>query len=146
MQTFLPYDSFSRSASVLDRRRLGKQRVETLQILRTLAGETSGWANHPAVKMWEGFEPALMRYGLQICLEWSERGYRDTCFDKIAKFVRYFPWRGSSSPLGFPPNPPWLGDKDFHRSHQSNLIRKNPTHYGPLFLGVPDDLPYIWPK
>ncbi|MDQ1681515.1 MAG: hypothetical protein QOH99_56, partial [Frankiaceae bacterium] len=34
MQTFLPYADFGASARVLDDRRLGKQRVETLQILR----------------------------------------------------------------------------------------------------------------
>lgn len=42
--------------------------------------------------------------------------------------------------------PEWFGDKDFHRSHASNLIRKNPEHYRPIFGDdVPDDLPYIWP-
>ena len=41
--------------------------------------------------------------------------------------------------------PPWLGDDAFHRSHQSNLVRKLPEHYGDLFPDVPDDLPYIWP-
>lgn len=137
MQTFLPYSDFRRTAAVLDRQRLGKQRVETLQILRTLTGETKGWANHPAVKMWRGYEPALILYGLYMCLEWTDRGYRDTCFDKIAEYAE---------PLGFPPDPPWLGDPDFHRSHQSNLLRKNPAHYGRLFTDVPNDLPYIWPK
>ena len=42
--------------------------------------------------------------------------------------------------------PPWLGDRDFHRSHQSNLIRKDREHYGPLFPDVPDDLEYVWPR
>ncbi|MGI8613947.1 MAG: hypothetical protein ACR2KL_08425 [Nocardioidaceae bacterium] len=42
-------------------------------------------------------------------------------------------------------DPPWLGDAELHRSHQSNLIRKDPTRYGPLFPGVPDDLPDVWP-
>ena len=41
--------------------------------------------------------------------------------------------------------PPWLGDEEFHRSHQSALLRKDPDHYGPLFPGVPDDLEYVWP-
>jgi hypothetical protein len=50
MQTFLPYESYARSAAVLDRQRLGKQRVEAMQILRVLAGETAGWGNHPAVR------------------------------------------------------------------------------------------------
>ena len=41
--------------------------------------------------------------------------------------------------------PWWIGDDDFHRAHQSALVRKDPAHYGPLFPGVPDDLPYVWP-
>lgn len=36
MQTFLPYPDFAESASVLDRQRLGKQRVETLQVMKAL--------------------------------------------------------------------------------------------------------------
>lgn len=41
--------------------------------------------------------------------------------------------------------PPWLGDEDFHRSHRSSLLRKDPEHYRPLFPDDPDDLPYVWP-
>jgi hypothetical protein len=36
MQTFLRVADFERSAGLLDSARLGKQRVETLQILRAL--------------------------------------------------------------------------------------------------------------
>ena len=36
MQTFLPYPSFVESAKALDNKRLGKQRVEAYQILKTL--------------------------------------------------------------------------------------------------------------
>ncbi len=53
MQTFLPYPDFKRSAKVLDYRRLGKQRVEALQILKALQVENYGWRNHPIVKMWK---------------------------------------------------------------------------------------------
>ena len=40
MQTFLPYPDFAKSAACLDNRRLGKQRVECLQILKTLSKES----------------------------------------------------------------------------------------------------------
>lgn len=43
MQTFLPYPSIIKSLRCLDNKRLGKQRVETLQILRALRGITRGW-------------------------------------------------------------------------------------------------------
>lgn len=35
MTTFLPYADFTETAKVLDRARLGKQRVETLQIVQS---------------------------------------------------------------------------------------------------------------
>jgi len=138
MQTFLPYESFAQSAKCLDRQRLGKQRVEVMQLLKALAGETIGWVNHPACKMWRGYERWLVAYGGTICGEWVGRGYRDTCLTKIIELGSKFPT--------YSEQPPWLGDEAFHRSHQSNLIRKDPAHYGPLFPGVPNDLPYIWPE
>ena len=36
MQTFLPYSNFYKSAKVLDQKRLGKQRVEVLQLLNSI--------------------------------------------------------------------------------------------------------------
>ena len=38
-----------------------------------------------------------------------------------------------------------MGAKAFHLSHQSNLVRKDATFYGPLFPGVGPDLEYVWP-
>ena len=52
MQTFLPFPDYIQSARALDYKRLGKQRVEALQILNTLTGRSEGWSQHPAVKMW----------------------------------------------------------------------------------------------
>jgi hypothetical protein len=63
MQTFLPYASFSESAKALDYKRLGKQRVECRQILRALE-HGGGWANHPATRLWRGYETALKAYSL----------------------------------------------------------------------------------
>jgi hypothetical protein len=54
MQTFLPSLDFTACARVLDSRRLGKQRVETLQIVRALLVPEYGWRHHPAVLMWKG--------------------------------------------------------------------------------------------
>lgn len=139
MQTFLPYSSFVTSATVLDQKRLGKQRVENLQIMTALL-EKRGWVHHPAVKMWDGFEWALLMYQDAICSEWSDfRGYRDTCQKKTWEL--YFQHRRHSDEV----YPPWLEMEEFHISHQSNLIRKDPEYYGPRFPGVPDDLPYFWP-
>jgi hypothetical protein len=135
MQTFLPYKNFERSARVLDYRRLGKQRVEVLQILQALERESGGWVNHPATRIWRGYTNALVAYGLLICREWQTRGYKDTCDYKIAKY-----WQ----PLQQVVLPPLLGREDFHASHRSNLLRKNFEHYSQFGWRESDDLPYVW--
>jgi hypothetical protein len=136
VQTFLPLPDFAESAAVLDRQRLGKQRVEVLQLLGALTGQRPGWVNHPAAKMWRGHEVALARYGLAVVVEWTSRGYRDTCGAKIEALVVGIPDLGA---------PWWLGNEAFHLSHRSNLVRKLPEHYAPLWPGVTGDLPYVWP-
>ena len=140
MQTFIPYPDFYSSASVLDRQRLGKQRVETLQILNALAGLSKGWVNHPATKMWRGHETALVEYGIAICQEWKMRGYKDSCEEKIWVVSKNFrPNRG------FTLLPPWWGSDIVHDSHKSNLLRKYPEWFSHYNWNVPDDLPYEWP-
>ena len=139
MQTFLPYPNFEESARCLDRLRLGKQRVECLQIMRTLLGESKGWSNHPAVKMWRGYEAALRHYAYEVCNEWMRRGYQDACLDKILAL-------SSAHALGVACPPKWLGDSAFHRSHQSSLLRKDPIWYSKFNWDAPDNLPYVWPN
>lgn len=139
MQTFVPYPDFIESAVVLDRQRLGKQRVEVIQILNTLAGISAGWANHPAVLMWKDHEYSLMKYGVEICQEWLRRGYRDTCLLKISNIYNENFYYTSNLE-----DPHWLGGP-IHVTHQSKLIQKFPDHYRPLFVGVRDDLDYYWP-
>jgi Pyrimidine dimer DNA glycosylase len=53
---------FAETARCLDDVRLGKQRVETYQIVRTLDGVTTGRRHHPAVRMWRGYEGTLVAY------------------------------------------------------------------------------------
>ncbi|HWL35629.1 MAG TPA: MSMEG_6728 family protein [Frankiaceae bacterium] len=143
MQTFLPYPGFRRSAKALDPRRLGKQRVETLQILRAVTIPTYGWQHHPAVAMWRGHVEALTTYGVEISREWVRRGNADTCEAQIAAFSEPVLSQAELRRRGL--LPPWLGDEAFHLAHRSSLLRKDPAWYGPLFGDVPDDLPYVWP-
>lgn len=148
MQTFLPYADFEASARALDDKRLGKQRVEVIQIVRALTWPGYAWKSHPAVLMWKDFEEALGRYGLTMCAVWLERGYGDTCAATITAdlatagvpAIREYAELASAGAL-----PPWLADPELHRSHRSNLLRKDPAYYRPLFPDVPDDLPYVWP-
>ena len=148
MQTFLPFPDFRRSAEALDGRRLGKQRVEALQVIRALTRPAYGWKHHPVTKMWTGYTEALGAYSLAVTEVWVERGHADTCAATITTDL-------AEAGIGVPRNqaelaeagalPPWLGDEALHRSHRSSLVRKDPEHYRPLFPDVPDDLEYVWP-
>ena len=141
MQTFLPYASFTASAKVLDRARLGKQRVEVLQLLKSIKNvedgiSIKGWVNHPCRKMWQHHSNALVSYGLAICLEWVKRGYKDTCFDKIDSYYQ------STKTVDLPS---FIGDNKFHNSHKSNLLRKDKDYYSKYWQDISDNVDYIWP-
>lgn len=154
MQTFLPYPSFSESAAVLDRARLGKQRVEAKQILIALGvpvgphegNPQSQWRNHPAVRLWRGYESSLVDYAIHVCREWTRRGYTDTLteqFETAGRWIRET--FADISPSSVSLSPLWLGDDTFHASHRSNLLRKSPDHYARFGWSEPADLPYVWP-
>ena len=148
MQTFLPHPDFEESARALDPKRLGKQRVECIQVIRGLTVPGYGWRHHPAVKMWKGHEEALGRYSITCCEVWVELGFADTCAATImtdlgAAGVTAVRTQAELARAGA--LPAWLGDEEFHRSHRSSLMRKDPAFYRPRFPGVPDDLPYVWP-
>ncbi len=175
MQTFLPYADFQQSAKCLDNKRLGKQRVECLQILNTLSigpyqkklpkqskfeldswvgcsysefvslpkteVRKTPWYNHPAVRMWKGHEWSLYVYAYEVIQIWRKLGFSDTCMDKLVKI---------GNDLVLKPDldkkyPKWLGNPEFHASHRSNLLRKDPMHYGQFGWTEPNNLPYIWP-
>ena len=140
MQTFLPYANFRTSAESLDYRRLGKQRVETLQMLRALEPDsTSGWRNHPATRMWAGFEYQLAKYGITMCGVWIERGYNDTTRPKLIAYRELH--RDGNRGL-----PPWFGLDQFHEAHRAMLYAKDPQFYA-KYEGTfsPDITDYWWP-
>lgn len=139
MQTFLPYPSIWMTVNCLDRARLGKQRVEAKQIIDILEGRGKSnkngkvaWSNHPAVQMWKGHVEALKMYYNYCIDEWVARGYNNN----MEKF--------QVDTVGFKV-PKWWGDEEFHASHRSNLLRKDPEHYGKFGWNETPDLPYQWP-
>jgi len=144
MQTFLPYASFKESAKALDYRRLGKQRVEVLQLLNSIKKlknnePVKGWRNHPVRKMWYNdkgdYTNALCLYGLSICKEWKRRGYKDTCTEKIeAHFDK-------TRPVVYPG---FVNDARVHLSHRSNLIKKDNNYYKDKFKRVGKEIEYFW--
>lgn len=143
MQTFLPYPDFAETARCLDRQRLGKQRVEVLQILRCHALVTRAWANHPAVRMWWYYSSRLAEYGEAICQEWIRRGYQDNCLQRIRDFGECAYAAGSKGEWAA--SPPWLGDPAFHASHRAALLAKNPEWYGRFGWTEEPRIQYVWP-
>lgn len=134
MQTFLPYPDFTESLNCLDNRRLGKQRVEAMQILNILLDRTTSnaWKNHPAVKMWKCYGGALQLYH-NLCLDvWTGRGFRNNMLKEVITYPILYPY--------------WLGDERLHASHRSNLLRKDPIFYGRYRWTEPNNLPYYWPE
>jgi hypothetical protein len=150
VQTFLPVPDFAATAALLDVRRLGKQRVETLQVLRGLTVPGYGWRHHPAVAMWRGYAEALVRYGLEMCEVWSAGGRSDTCAVSLSRELAgtcgIRTARAQDDLAAAQELPPWIGDDAFHRSHRSALVRKDPAHYAHLFPDADPGLPYVWPS
>lgn len=137
MQTFAPYSDLQKIAKCLDYRRLGKQRVETFQILDVLFGKSTGWANHPAVKQWRGYEGFLCQYGLAICDEWISRGYKDTMRPRIAAYAEQCPSQVIA--------PPWWGLEVYHSSHRQTLLSKNFDWYKQFGWTEQPKYEYYWP-
>lgn len=146
MQTFLPYADFKQSLEVLDYRRLGKQRVESYQVLNVLLKRVEpkmkkdgtyyyGWENHVVTRMWRGYEEALKLYLNLSIDEWKKRGYKNTMsYETIDENNLVLPY--------------WFGREDIHRSHRLKLAWKHWDWYCDKFDDVmekPVDEPqYVW--
>jgi hypothetical protein len=138
VQTFLPYESFQKTAECLDYRRLGKQRVEAMQLINILEGNgkrskngTIAWSNHPACIMWDGFSDSLKLYCNTMIDEWIKRGYNNT----MKKYIIPF---NISHPL-------WIGLEKFHSSHRKALLWKNQSYYNQFGWSEIPEYNYIWP-
>lgn len=96
--------------------------------------------------MWENDINALICYTEVMCIEWTSRYFTDSIVDKIQEYknpeITYTEVFLEEHDM----MPTWLGNDDFHTSHQSNLLRKDKEHYSVWFRQhVPENLPYIWP-
>ena len=111
MQVFMPYPDLKASVCCLDPKRLGNQIYREAKTL--ISG---GWPNHPAAKIWKGYEHALADYCLLGLEELTRRG-RD--------YVRWYKFFGdiyyNSPDTGFPPI---IGYEPFHSGHRAALLAK----------------------
>lgn len=129
MQTFMPYPNIKKSVECLDYKRLGKQRVEAMQTYNQITKGKGGYPHHPVNKMWQDYPSALAYYHNRCIDEWINRGYNNTMelihFDNLVL-------------------PDWIGDERIHKSHRSNLLRKDKEFYGQYGWTEPTDIEYYW--
>ena len=137
MQIFLPYPNFKQSLKALDNKRLGKQRVETYQIISAITRRPKldgtpykGWLNHPCTVMWRNNVPALKMYLNCAIEEWVARGFKNTMdFEDIDGEVEM---------------PEWFGNEKFHSSHRANLLKIEPEFYSQYRWSEDPSNPYVW--
>ena len=132
---FIPLSDPVEIAKVLDYKRLGKQRVEALQIINIITENTksSAWRNHPVVLTWKEYPEALKYYCNVMIKEWIARGYQNNMLLYELK-----------SPN--PPMPWFMNCKPVLLSYQASLLRKNPEYYSKFFK-VPKEYmkySYLW--
>lgn len=152
MQVFMPFGLNRNSMNCLDNKRLGKQRVECLQILNALQGKSKGWRHHPATLMFYGAEEALKIMGDWAIAEWIRRGYTNN----MEPFSHHPVGIMASVPPEFWPE--WWCEEDLAErvieSHKLNLLKKDYNHYYRKF-SIHSDLiyskrdienaQYVWP-
>ena len=148
MQTFVPYADLVKSCGSLDKKRCFKQVVETKQILCILRAKNlpEDWQqtksytnqpffNHPAVRMWKGYEEFLKQY-YNVFLEY--------CIN-VHKIKTDLPFLFC---FKNPEKPFWWGEEKIHRSHRARLIVKDFEFY--LHKFIDDDGynygHYWWPN
>ena len=138
VNTFLPFNNFQNCALVLDNKRLGKQRVEAMQIINILEGKAkgNGWKNHVVTKMWNGYLPALKHYCNIIIEEWIRRGFKNTMRLYIIDEPIIIPW--------------FATNKTINMAYRANLLRKDYEYYKNKFSELPPvytlKYTYIWPS
>lgn len=136
VNTFIPFKSISKTMKVLDRQRLGKQRLEAKQIIEIIENKRTGYKNHPIVSMWKDNVDGLKYYYNKCIDEWVDRGYKNNMEKyklKKKKKKEIMPW--------------WLYNKQVRMSHQASLMRKKPEYYEDKFPNFDKEYMlcgYIW--
>ena len=138
MILWLPYESFGRSASVMDSRTLSIQRYDAWRLLHLLTkGIPEGMKVTPTILMWKNYPSWVACYGMATSLEWEARSNKKS---EITEMFRHHLDVADVTD----PYPPWLGDSVLHLSHRSNMIRLDPDHYMTLWPDLPEGLPLVF--
>jgi hypothetical protein len=163
MQTFITSTNgryaFETTAQQLDNKRLNKQALEAWQIMMTNLKldpegnprEPKGWYNHPATKMWRGYEVALGHYIDWMCGEWRERGFKTTIDTKAHATLDAARTRGILDEAGTVPE--WADDQPrfeaIASSHRTALLCKDYGWYSQFGWAEdpghqPESYTYLW--
>lgn len=147
MQVLLPYPNLRLSAHVLHRDELSRQHGEALEIIMRLGGRgrPGGRRWFAPVILWEGREPALLRY---IDAIWREMRLREMPFDTPSpaspEGVEYWElnkdWLTAKVVM-----PDWLGMEQMHASHRAVLRARRPAWYGQFGWLEPPARAAWWP-
>lgn len=158
VNTFVLSTDKNKLFSHLDKKRLGKQRLEAKQIINLLerydeTGELSGgFSNHPATRMWLGYTDALKVY-FNLCVdEWINRGGKNTMelYDvdvdkyRIVQcsfdfFTGKAEFQEDFDEFCFPV---WFSYPPLILSHLASLIRKDEEFYSQNFVDIMEPLFY----
>lgn len=144
MQTFMPDFDFRIVAATLDHKRLGKQRVEALQLLQAFNDLANRWRNHPVFRMWYMNRGLLAAYGIAMCNHWAALGYSDNCknriidalpCDTLRQFAITYATTGINSLPEMYELPEWMKPRDGYNirsEYRAILLEKNFKHYGKM--------------
>jgi hypothetical protein len=94
----------------------------------------SRWRNHPAVRLWKDHERALAVYGLEMCSEWSRRGFIDNQFEYFYKLM--YELNEQDLDVSF--------SDLLYSSHRAALLHKNPEHYRQFKWKEVPKIDYVW--
>ena len=149
----------------MDKKRGWKQVVECKQILCALNYKfapddwktSPSWSkrpylNHPAVKMWAGYEDLLALY-YNVFLEHAIEAFsintdlkpiKNSHVTEYKKLLSRTDLSEGTAPGKFPF---WFFNENFHRAYRSRLIAKDPDYYRDKFPGDEgfNGGKYLWP-
>lgn len=119
MITWLPFADFNKSVRCLSTSHLIKQHCDCTTLYTIIENlelyQDSSWRDHPYVKFWQDYVPALKAYHNCVMDEWH--------FRQLKTAHKYHP-----IPEWFQ-LPPQICNEDFHANHRRRLLRKDFKFY-----------------
>lgn len=149
MQTFMPFNDYTKIPILLDQKRSFNQIKEGSQIMFSMCFPNYGWSTHPAVKMWYGYGYSLIDYVAEF-----NNFYRNSNRSKNTHHLSYIKMvaavyrfklldKHRRSIFNSTTKPLWTSEQHILDSHKHMLFCKNQQHYH-KFQNVRKYYDYIW--